>query len=116
MTEKDGNFSPPTFVRELMRAFAGAKTSDVGVYTANPWGLYDMHGNVWEWVEDVWHENYKGAPTDGCAGLSSGDKSGRVMRGGSWGFSQRGCRSAYRLRCELSIGNDVFGFRVARTL
>ena len=59
------------------------KTTEVGSYPANPWGLYDMHGNVWEWVEDCWHESYEGAPSDGSA-WTSGDCSRRVLRGGSW--------------------------------
>jgi formylglycine-generating enzyme required for sulfatase activity len=64
-----------------------SRTSEVGAYPANPWGLHDMHGNVWEWAEDDWHENYRGAPADGSAWKDAG--AGRnprrcVLRGGSW--------------------------------
>jgi formylglycine-generating enzyme required for sulfatase activity len=59
------------------------KTSKVGSYPANPWGLHDMNGNVWEWVEDCWNESYEGAPNDGSA-WPSGDCGRRVRRGGSW--------------------------------
>ena len=61
-----------------------AQTAPVGSFGANAWGLHDMHGNVWEWVEDCWHENYAGAPSDGTAWTSVGNCSERVLRGGSW--------------------------------
>ena len=60
-----------------------SRTSEVGAYPANPWGLCDMHGNVWEWVEDRWHDDYQGAPDDGLA-WTQGKDSRRVLRGGSW--------------------------------
>jgi formylglycine-generating enzyme required for sulfatase activity len=63
---------------------------------ANAFGIYDMHGNVWEWCEDVWHSNYTGAPTDGSAWLSGGDSTFWVLRGGSWGNRSIVCRSAGR--------------------
>ncbi len=72
------------------------KTTEVGSYPANPWGLYDMHGNVWEWVEDVWHDNYEGAPDDGSAWTEGGDSGRRVVRGGSWCNDPRDARSADR--------------------
>ena len=72
ITEKQANFGQKV-----------KKTSEVGSYPANAWGLYDMHGNVWEWVEDCWNESYEGAPTDGTPWLQ--DNCGwRVVRGGSW--------------------------------
>ena len=71
------------------------KTHPVGKKRANPWELYDMHGNVWEWVQDEWHSNYNGAPTDGSA-WEDGSGAGRVNRGGSWGNNARRCRSALR--------------------
>ena len=79
---------------------------------ANAFGLYDMHGNVWEWCADVWHDSYKGAPIDGSAWLSGGDSSYRVLRGGSWLYGSRYCRSA--IRYVNSPGNryDLIGFRV----
>ena len=67
----------------------GERTALVGTFKANGWGLYDMHGNVWEWVQDCWNDNYEGAPTDGTAWLS-GDCDRRVLRGGSWEASSRG--------------------------
>ena len=61
----------------------GKRTAEVGRYQPNSFGLYDMHGNVWEWVEDCWNDSYAGAPSDGRA-WTSGDCSRRVIRGGSW--------------------------------
>jgi formylglycine-generating enzyme required for sulfatase activity len=62
----------------------------------NAFGLHDMHGNVWEWCQDHWHDNYDGAPTDGSAWIEGGDESYRVRRGGSWINSPGICRSAFR--------------------
>ena len=60
------------------------QTTDVGSFPSNAWGLCDMHGNVWEWCADTWHENYTGAPTDGSAWGILGDKKAKLLRGGSW--------------------------------
>jgi formylglycine-generating enzyme required for sulfatase activity/uncharacterized caspase-like protein len=73
------------------------QTTEVGSFkVANAYGLYDMHGNVWEWCQDQWHSTYEGAPTDGSAWVTEGDASSRVLRGGSWVYNPRNCRSAGR--------------------
>ena len=93
----------------------GERTALVGSFKANGWGLYDMHGNVREWVQDCWNANYEGAPTDGTAWLS-GDCDKRVLRGGSWYFGPRSLRSAYRSRHTAEDRYyDAFGFRIARS-
>ena len=89
------------------------ETQSVGSYPANAWGLYDMHGNVWEWCQDDWHDNYRGAPKDGSAwmdkNISTIDK---VRRGGSWISYPWFCRSAYRCWFTRDSRYNNVGFRV----
>jgi formylglycine-generating enzyme required for sulfatase activity len=91
------------------------KVAPVGSFPPNAFGLYDMHGNVWEWVEDAYHPNYEGAPSDGSAWLGSED-SLRVLRGGSWISFPHLVRSASRIGRGVLINNSDVGFRLARTL
>ncbi|NET32825.1 MAG: SUMF1/EgtB/PvdO family nonheme iron enzyme [Cyanothece sp. SIO1E1] len=89
------------------------KTTVVGsLGTANAFGLYDMHGNVWEWCADHWHENYEGAPTNGAIWSSSDEKVERAVRGGSWYAFPRDCRSAFRNGCSPDGRGSDLGFRV----
>ena len=92
-----------------------AQTVPVGSFAPNGFGLYDMYGNVWEWVEDCWNAGYAEAPSDGSAWLS-GDCSSRVLRGGSWADSTSGLRAALRVSNSTGGRNTNVGFRVARTL
>ncbi len=87
-------------------------TTEVGKFPANAFGLYDMHGNVWEWCLDYWHENYEGAPTDGSAWIEGGDSSRRPLRGGSWFDVPDICRSAFRFG-DMRVNRGCFvGFRI----
>jgi len=95
------------------------QTTPVGMFPANAWGLHDMHGNVWEWCLDEWHEGYEGAPTDGRAWVdgTEGDKSKetkktRLLRGGSWNNDPRRCRSASRRLIQPGYAFVSVGFRV----
>jgi formylglycine-generating enzyme required for sulfatase activity len=91
------------------------QTTPVGSFkVANAFGLYDMHGNVWEWCMDHWHENYENAPTDGSAWLdkNASEDAQRVLRGGSWIDSPSYCRSASRNRIRAGVRNYDLGFRL----
>ena len=104
-------------------AYAGGATGvyrgttvAVGSFPANAFGLHDMHGNVWEWVEDCWRGSYGGAPSDGTAWTAGGDCRQRVLRGGGWVSSPNNVRTANRFRDNTDYRNNSIGFRVARTL
>ena len=90
------------------------QTAPVGQFEANRFGLHDVHGNVWEWVEDCWNGSYAGAPADGSA-WRSGNCDRRVLRGGSWGGIPGFLRAANRNGLVTGIRNGNFGFRIART-
>ncbi|WP_026736264.1 SUMF1/EgtB/PvdO family nonheme iron enzyme [Fischerella sp. PCC 9605] len=89
------------------------QTTEVGNFPPNAFGLYDMHGNVWEWCGDRWHDSYKGAPVDGSAWVDkSNDHQARLLRGGSWYNDPEGCRSANRYNSDPDNWNNSIGFRV----
>ena len=92
-----------------------AYTAPAGSFKANDFGLYDMHGNAWEWVQDVWHKNYQGAPRDGSAWVNGGDQARRVLRGGAWDFDPGSLRSANRDRSAPINRDGSTGIRIART-
>jgi formylglycine-generating enzyme required for sulfatase activity len=90
------------------------QTTPVGMFAANAWGLHDMHGNVWEWCLDHWHDSYEGAPSDGSAWLkpSASEEERRLLRGGSWLYRPWYCRSACRSHDQPVLAYSLVGFRV----
>ncbi len=91
---------------------SGMKPHPVGMKQPNAFGLFDLHGNVWEWCSDPWHDGYEGAPTNGTA-WTGGDSTWRVVRGGYYASSAEGCRSGHRFRSYQDEANCSVGFRVA---
>lgn len=106
-----------TYANEPKGEYKG-ETTPVGSYPPNSFGLYDMHGNVWEWCADTWHSNYEGAPNDGSAwigrSLDSSSESIKVLRGGSWFSNPEDCRCGYRNDKSRGNRNGYTGFRVVR--
>lgn len=90
------------------------KTTPVTQFKPNALGLYDMSGNVWEWCQDVWHDNYEGASTDGSAWVQGGNGLRRTVRGGSWYYYPSYCRAACRDWYITVTQSDLIGFRLAR--
>ncbi len=92
------------------------RTTEVGSFPANAFGLYDMHGNVWEWCEDDWHSTYEGAPCDGNAWVGSNRDGAKLLRGGCWGSIPWYCRSACRYNYTRDHRSNSVGFRVCCVL
>jgi formylglycine-generating enzyme required for sulfatase activity len=115
LTEKLANYNATITYTNGPKGQWQQQTNPVGRYPANAWGLHDMHGNVWEWCLDHWHDNYEGAPEDGSAWLYDGEKkkeSDRLLRGGSWFVNPWNCRSVCRSHFRpVDVGSEV-GFRV----
>jgi formylglycine-generating enzyme required for sulfatase activity len=103
----DGNYTYESGPKGQYRQ----QTTDVGSFAGNAWGLQDMHGNVWEWCLDHWHNSYTGAPADGSAWTAGGGTS-RLLRGGSWYGDPANCRSAYRSNGRPDGRGYSLGFRV----
>jgi formylglycine-generating enzyme required for sulfatase activity len=113
ITGKIANYSSDTVYREEKKEKSRGKTIAVGSFPPNQFGLYDMHGNVWEWCMDDWHGNYDGAPNDGIAWVKNAEsQSSKVIRGGSWNYNPWACRSASRGSFTRDYRNGVIGFRL----
>ncbi|MGJ3252717.1 MAG: formylglycine-generating enzyme family protein [Elainellaceae cyanobacterium] len=110
--EIEGTLYKGTYGRGIQGEYR-EQTTEVGIFPANRFGLHDMHGNVWEWCEDDWHDSYEGAPDDGSAwDETDRTETYRLLRGGSWDFDPRDCRSAFRDYDSRDNRNYDFGFRV----
>jgi formylglycine-generating enzyme required for sulfatase activity len=103
--------SPP----QITPASTAAGTVPVNLYQPNPWGLFQVHGNVAEWLEDCWNGNYEGAPLNASA-VRTGDCSRHVLRGGGWSLSAEEIRSAFRDFAMKDRRYVHVGFRIARDL
>jgi formylglycine-generating enzyme required for sulfatase activity len=110
------NYNSASPYKYAPQGVSNSSTSEVGTYPANGFGLHDMHGNVWEWCADNWHDDYDLLPKDGSAWTQGGDLSCRVIRGGSWRDPAHYCRSAKRSRNATSQGDRTTGFRIVVTL
>jgi len=113
---RDRPLANPVNDAQLMQATLRGRTVRVGSHGANAFGLHDMHGNVVEWVQDDWRDSYSGAPSDGSAWITGGEQARRVVRGGSWGITPQGLRSADRIWYAPADRNYDTGFRIAKTL
>jgi formylglycine-generating enzyme required for sulfatase activity len=109
---KLANYNSDVIYRKEAKVKQRGQTSPVGEFAPNAFGLYDMHGNVWEWCQDDWHNNYEDAPSDGSAWTTRDFNGNKILRGGSWINSPRNCRSA--IRSDLNPANRIndVGFRV----
>ena len=117
ITTEQANFDGNCTYNGSTEAIYWQKTTPARTFAPNDFGLYDMHGNLWEWVQDCWHDNYNGAPEDGKAWETDFAKNdGRVLRGGSWQCGPGGLRSAGRMKETPDLRGNGGGFRLARTL
>ncbi|MBW4629786.1 MAG: SUMF1/EgtB/PvdO family nonheme iron enzyme [Brasilonema octagenarum HA4186-MV1] len=114
ITNNLANYRPRRIFANEPKGESQEETTPIRTFPPNAFGLYDMHGNVWEWCADAWHENYQEAPTDGSAWekVNNDDDLIRLLRGGSWPFSPAYCRSAYRYSYDADDRYNTFGFRV----
>ena len=106
-----GIFYKGTYGNEL-NGFYRQETTEIDIFLANTFGLHDMHGNIWEWCADYYHNNYQEAPSDCSVWLINGNEESRILRGGSWNSPPNICRSAFRFLGNPSSGNKNIGFRV----
>ncbi|MDJ0704513.1 MAG: formylglycine-generating enzyme family protein [Leptolyngbyaceae cyanobacterium MO_188.B28] len=113
ITPKLANYNGNHPYKDGPRGIYRRQTSPIGEFSiANAFGLYDMHGNVWEWCLDHWHSDYTGAPNDGAAWVTDGDADHRLMRGGSWYYVPSYCRSANRNWTHPNHKSSDIGFRL----
>ncbi|MGD2180581.1 SUMF1/EgtB/PvdO family nonheme iron enzyme [Lusitaniella coriacea] len=115
LTDKLANYCASATFADESKGEYRQQTTDVGSFPPNAFGLYDMHGNVWEWCTDPWHDNYQGAPDGSSTWLKNGHENYSSLRGGSWKLYANDCRSACRDRF-IRVGrvhfSNIFGFRV----
>ncbi len=111
LTPELANYDATSWYADGPKGLWRQETTDVASFPANAWGLHDMHGNVWEWCLDTWHDSYDGAPTDGSPWLTV-DSSRKLLRGGSWYDFPANCRSAYRSIYPPVSRDYGVGFRV----
>ncbi len=109
--DQDANYDGTHAYDDGETGIARGKTLPVGQFAANPWGLFDMHGNVWEWTNSVYDSDYQGAETESAQENTFGP---RVVRGGSWFHFVNNVRSAYRGRGYPNTSLNSFGFRLIR--
>jgi formylglycine-generating enzyme required for sulfatase activity len=114
LTTTQANFDASASAGPRKRGAYEGRTVEVGTFQPNPYGLFDMHGNVAEWVEDCWNPSHAGAPEDGSP--RGGDCKRRVLKGGAWYYEPEFLRSAARLSYPKSSRLNVVGFRVARNV
>jgi formylglycine-generating enzyme required for sulfatase activity len=113
LTEELANYNARETYANGAKGEYRRETTPVGSFPPNAWGLYDMHGNVWEWCLDHWHDSYEGAPGDGSAWINKDEEEGtRLLRGGSWYFDPGNCRSAFRFPAKPVNAVELVGFRV----